>query len=52
MDTWILIRFSRYKSTDRLYVNRKDDREVKMIVKKYSLVLLETLFMKKQKTQK
>ena len=48
---WILITFSRYKSTDRLNVNRKDDRR-KTIVKRYSLVLLENLFMKKKKTQK
>ena len=51
MNTWILITFSRYKSTDRLNVNRKDDRR-KTIVKRYSLVLLENLFMKKKKTQK
>ena len=48
---WILITFSRYKSTDRLNVNRKDDRR-KTIVKRYSLVLLENLFMKKKNTQK
>ena len=51
MNTLILITFSRYKSTDRLNVNRKDDRR-KTIVKRYSLVLLENLFMKKNNTQK
>jgi hypothetical protein len=51
MNTRILITCSRYKSTDRLNVNRKDDRR-KTIVKRYSLVLLENLFMKKKNTQK
>ena len=51
INTWILITFWRYKSTERLHVNRNDDRR-KTIVKRYSLVLLENLFMKKKKTQK
>jgi hypothetical protein len=46
LNVWMLIRFLRTESTDRLYVNRKDDQT---IVKRYSLVLLETLFMKKRK---
>ena len=44
---WILITFSRYKSTDRLNVNRKDDRR-KTIVNRYSLVLLKKIVYEKK----